>query len=119
MLRASRRWGASEPLVVRSLALEPSAGPGDGAQLPARGDAELDEHLSQMPFDGVRADEQLRPDLLIGQAFAGEARDLSLLRRQLATGTDRLLAYLLTRRGELSPCPFGESLRADSGEGLV
>src|ERR1700761_6269550 len=72
-----------------------------------------------MPFDGVRADEQLRPDLLVGQAFTGEARDLSLLRRQLGTRTDRLLAYLLTGRGELSSCSFGEPLRADPGESLV
>src|ERR1700738_848520 len=53
-------------------------GPGDRAELPARRDAELDEDLPQVPFDGVRADEQLRADLLIRQAVAGQPRDLPL-----------------------------------------
>ena len=35
------------------------------AKLPARADAELREHLVQMPFDGAGADEELRADLRV------------------------------------------------------
>ena len=35
------------------------------AELPARADAELAEHLAQVPLDGARAEEQLRADLRV------------------------------------------------------
>ena len=53
--------------------------PRNGAELPARGDAELDEDLPEVPFDGVRADEQLCTDLLVRQTVSRQARDLRLL----------------------------------------
>src|SRR5580765_3942865 len=49
----------------------------------ARGDAELGEHLAQMPFDRARAEEELRADLRVGVPIAGEPGDVLLLRRQL------------------------------------
>ena len=52
------------------------------AQLPARADAELGEHLAQVVLDGARADEQLRADLRVRLPVGGEAGDLRLLRRQ-------------------------------------
>src|SRR4051794_35011872 len=49
------------------------------AQLPARTDAQLGEHLVQMPFHRAGADEQLLADLRVGHAVAGQAGDLRLL----------------------------------------
>lgn len=48
------------------------------AELSTRSDAELLEHLLQVPFDRARADEQLDGDLGIHQPFAGKPRDLRL-----------------------------------------
>ena len=42
-------------------------------ELPAGGDAELREHLAQMPFDRPRAQEQRRADLGIGLPVTGPA----------------------------------------------
>src|SRR5882757_4488113 len=95
------------------------ARPGHGAELPAGGDAELDEDLPEVPFDGVRADKQLGSDLLIRQTVAGQSRDLRLLGRQLVARAERLFAYLLTGRNQLSASPLGEGLRAHSGEHLM
>ena len=53
----------------------------EAPQLAARADVELGEHLVQVVLDGARADEQLAADLRIGEAVAGEPRDLRLLRR--------------------------------------
>jgi hypothetical protein len=44
-------------------------------RLPARGDAELREHLAQVPFGSARAEEELRADLGIGLSLAGTDRD--------------------------------------------
>jgi hypothetical protein len=44
-----------------------------------------------VPFDGVRADEQLRTDLLIGQTVGSQSRDLLLLSGELIARADRLL----------------------------
>jgi hypothetical protein len=48
---------------------------GDGrqclAQLTARADAELDEYLAQVPFDGADGQEQLGGDLRVGAAADG------------------------------------------------
>ena len=51
-----------------------------GSKLAARGEAELGEHLSQVVGDGSAADEQLRGDLGVGGAVAGEAGDHRFLR---------------------------------------
>ena len=60
-----------------------------------------------MPFDGVRADEQLRTDLLVRQPVAGQPRDLCLLCRQFSP--------------ELTGClrTFSPVLRTHSGEYLM
>src|SRR5262249_29476447 len=88
------------------------ARPRNRAELPARVDAELDEYLPQMPLDGMRADEQLRADLLIRQTVTGEPRDLCLLGGQLITRTDRLLAHLFSGGDQLSAGPLAERLRS-------
>src|ERR1700754_4518132 len=61
-------------------------------QLPARGDVQLAEDLAQMPFHGTWAEEQPSPDFWVGQALAGEADDLCLLRGELAIGFHGALA---------------------------
>ena len=58
---------------------------GRATELPARGDAKLREHLPQVPFDRVRADEQLRGDFWIAQAFTSHAGDLRFLSSQRVT----------------------------------
>ena len=52
-------------------------------ELVARGDVELGEHLAQVVGDGVLADEQPRADVSVGEAVAGEPRDLSFLGGEL------------------------------------
>jgi hypothetical protein len=52
-------------------------------ELSARADAELGEHLPQMPFDGPRADIQAGSDFRVRKTLTGEPRDLFLLRREL------------------------------------
>jgi hypothetical protein len=45
----------------------------------ARADAELGEHLAEMPLDGARTEEELRADLRVRQAISGEPGDLLFL----------------------------------------
>jgi hypothetical protein len=52
-----------------------------GIQFPAAADAELGEHLAQAPLDLPRRQEQLRADLRVRQAVAGQPGDLLLLGR--------------------------------------
>src|SRR5690349_20800571 len=82
-------------------------------------DAELREHLAQMPFDRPWAEEESRADLRIGHAVAGEPGDLLLLRGELVACLGAALADLLAGREELAACAFGEGLHADDGEHLV
>jgi hypothetical protein len=49
------------------------------AELVARGDIELQEDLAHVVLHRSRADEQLRADLGVGEAIAGEPSDLRLL----------------------------------------
>jgi len=56
-----------------------SAGGQDPVELAAGADAELGEDLAQVVLDRARADEQPGADLRVGQAVAGQPRDLSLL----------------------------------------
>jgi hypothetical protein len=64
-------------------------------QLAAGGDPELGIDLVQVVADGVGAQEQAGPDLVVRQALAGEPGDLPLLRGELvaragSTTTSRL-----------------------------
>src|SRR6478735_7455402 len=102
-----------------SLSLSRLARPRDRPELPSRGDAELDEDLPEVPFDGVRADEQLRTDLLIGQTVGSQSRDLLLLSGELIARADRLLAHLFTGRDQFTSGPFGEAVCTDADERLV
>src|SRR3954468_15838488 len=85
----------------------------------ARGDAELRVHLAQMPFDGARAEEELRADLRVREAVARQPGDLLLLRRQGIARLGTPLADRLARGGQLSPGALGERLHADGREQLV
>src|SRR5215475_9510267 len=82
-------------------------------ELPARGDTELREHVAQVPLDRARADEELRADLRIRQAVAGEPGDLLLLRRELLVRAGDALARLLARSQQLAVGSLGERLHPD------
>ena len=81
-------------------------------QLPPGTDAELGEHVAQMPLNGPRAEEEPRGDLRIGQPIAGEPCDLLLLGGQVVAGLDRPLTYLLAR-GLKFPARFRSFRRSD------
>jgi hypothetical protein len=51
-------------------------------ELAAGADAELGEDLAQVVLDCVRGDEQPGTDLGVGQAVAGQPRDLGFLRQR-------------------------------------
>src|SRR5580698_10668094 len=85
-------------------------------ELPARGDTELGEHVAQVPLDRARADEQLRADLRVRQAVAGQPGDLLLLRRELVARVGASLAHLLARGEQLAAGALGERLHPDRGE---
>src|SRR5262252_10227326 len=69
-------------------------GSGDAsAKVFAGGDAELGEHVAQVPLDGTGADEQLGGDLLVGASVPGQLGDLSLLGREVCEGLDRPPAH--------------------------
>ena len=98
---------------------------GDGvgkraSQLPAGADAELVEHVAQVPLNGARAEEQPGADLRIRQTIAGEARDLPLLCGQIiAESPPPGLRTLSPVASKLTACAFGERLHADRREHLV
>src|SRR5438132_13778941 len=72
------------------------------AQLHAGADAELREHLVQVPLDRARAEEELRADLLICLPVRGEPRDLLLLRGELAACLVTPFADLFAGREQLA-----------------
>src|SRR4051794_19293583 len=69
----------------------------------ARADAELGEHLAQVPLDRPRADEQLGADLRVGAPVPGQAGDLLLLGRKLVARVVAAPAHLLAGREQLAP----------------
>src|SRR6266508_1659267 len=85
----------------------------------AGGDAELGEHLVQVPFDGARADVQPGTDFRVRKALTGEPGDLLLLRGELTTCLDGPLAHLLARGEQLPAGPLGEGLHPDRDEHTV
>src|SRR5258707_15296741 len=82
-------------------------------------DAELREHLVQVPLDGSRAEEELRADVLIGLPARGEPRDLILLRGELATCLVIPFAYLLAGGEQLAAGGFPQCVGAEADEQLI
>src|SRR5271157_4580858 len=89
------------------------------AQLPARADAKLAEHLAQVPFDGAGAEEQLGGNLRIAKPVTSELGDLHFLCGELIARLDRALAHGLARSQQLATAAFSERLQAHRGEPLV
>ena len=89
------------------------------AQGPARADAELGEHLLQVPLDGAGAEEELGADLGVRPAVAGELGDVLLLGGELVAGVVAALADLLAGGQQLVPRTLGESLRAHREQRLA
>jgi hypothetical protein len=78
------------------------------SKLPTTVDIELSKHLSQMPLNRARAEEQPRGDLRVRQPITGQLGDLPLLRGQIVARLNRTSANDLTRRQKLTPGAFGE-----------
>src|SRR5829696_2612739 len=89
------------------------------AQRAARADAELGEHLLEMPLDGAWAEEELGADLRVRPSVAREPRDVLLLRGELVARVVAPLAHLLAGGQELVPGALGESLRPHREEHLA
>src|SRR3954463_14605643 len=84
--------------------------PCSASQLPAGTDAELGEHVAQMPLDGPRAEKEPRPDLRVRQPIGGKQRDLSLLRGQIVASLDGPPPHLLASGLKLVARALGERL---------
>ena len=61
-------------------------------ELQAGADLEFGEYFAQVPFDGPDGQEQLGGDLRVGQAVAGQAGDLGLLRGERVARFNSALA---------------------------
>src|SRR6478736_2557755 len=86
---------------------------------PARADAELGEHLVEVPLDGARAEEQLRADLRVRPACLGQPRDVLLLGRQLVARLVDALADLAAGGPQLVPGALGETVGAHGDERVM
>src|SRR5215207_5369840 len=89
------------------------------AQGSAGADAELGEHLLQVPFDGAGAEEELGADLGVRPAGASELGDVLFLRSELVAGVVAALADLLAGGQQLVPRTLGESVRAEREQRLA
>src|SRR3954451_7396867 len=69
-------------------------------ELPARTDAQLCEHLPEVPLDGAGAKEESRADLQVRQALTGEPRNVELLGGQLLCALDAPPERLAADQGE-------------------
>jgi len=72
-----------------------------------------------MPFDGAMAEEELLPDLRVGEAIAGQASDLRFLRRELIARVRGALAHRLAGGQQFALRALGECLRTHRVEGRV
>jgi hypothetical protein len=90
-----------------------------GAELPAGGDAQFGEDLAQVPLDGVGADEQLGPDLGIGESLPGQTRDLGLLSGEFRGSGDDMPGHRLTDGLRLAAGALGEGTGTEPGEHLM
>ena len=68
------------------------------AEVSARADPELHEHLLQVPLDCAEADEELGPDFRVRAAGEGESGDVLLRRGELVAGVVSALADGLAGR---------------------
>src|SRR5689334_12869893 len=97
-----------------------SASTGDAsAEAFAGGDAELGEHVAQVPLDGAGADEQLGGDLLVGLPVPGQPGDLDFLGREVGEGLGRALAHGFPGGQQLAAGPFREAFHTYRGQDLV
>src|SRR5690606_38659426 len=78
------------------------------AELPARADVQLREHLVQVVLDGLGADEELAPDLRVRVPLGGEAGDLRLLRGEDVAGLGRASGDRLAGGPALPPGALGD-----------
>jgi hypothetical protein len=90
-----------------------------GSELAAGADTELGEDLPQVVGDGGGADEQLRGDLRVGCAVAGEAGDQRFLRGQGIWRLDGLLPGEPAGRPQLDARAFGKRRGAGRVEDLI
>src|SRR3984957_14182305 len=90
-----------------------------GRKLAAGADAELGEDFPQVVGDGGGADEQLRGDLRVGGAFAGEAGDQRFLRGQGVGRLDGVLPGVPAGCPQLDTRPFGKRRGADRVKDLM
>src|SRR5690242_15350509 len=90
-----------------------------GGKLAAGADAELGEDFPQVVGDGGGADEQLRGDLRVGGAFAGQAGDQRFLRSQGVRRLDGGLPGVPAGCPQLYTRTFGKRRGADRVEDLV
>src|SRR5580658_2269640 len=95
------------------------AGGKRGSELAAGADAELGEDFPQVVGDGGGADKQLRGDLRVGGAVAGQAGDQRFLRGQRIWRLGRLLPGVPAGRPQLDARPLGERRGADRVEDLI
>jgi hypothetical protein len=80
-----------------------------GPQFPAGANAELGKHVSEVPLDRARAEEELRTDLRVCQPFRCEPRDLRLLCGQIAASVISALPGCLPGCGEFPSRAIGET----------
>ena len=129
MVRRSHARGAVAPGEVPGL--PPGAAPGPARRLAGAGlesdlpklspgaDAELREHLAQVPFDGAGAEEQLGADRRVGKP----ARASRAICASWAVSSSRVVgvafAHRLAGGNQLAAGPFGEPLGADATERIV
>ena len=89
------------------------------AQLAARTDPELGEHVAQVPFDRAGAEKQRGADLGIGLPAPREPGDGRLLRGELGARLRRELAHRLAGGQQFAPGALGERLGTHRGQHLV
>src|SRR5512132_3720876 len=78
------------------------------SQFASPSDAELGEHVAQVPLDGASTQEQAGSDVRVGEPVAGELGDLTLVRGEIVAGLGDPPTCLLTRCEELATGAFGE-----------
>src|SRR3954447_16780799 len=87
-----------------------------GPQFAPGADAELREHLAQVPLHGARTEKEPCGDIRVGQAVAGEACNLQFLLGQCIARLLGSLAHLLPDGEALASGALGECLHAHGVE---